>query len=255
MDPFFSAFPGMPLAEAPEGNRSWPDSEPLAFTAPFDLQEGEPVASPFFFSNEQAPAAPASVVPPVLPFQLPFLAYNYPQSGQPDLMAVDESTALSPRSSGSPRDQADVMVQDEAPVSAPSLQPHVITAIKLEWVEDEHEDEELRGSVGFICPLSSCQRLYRRKGDLKVHVKKKHSDCADLPDLISRPRSSRLGKPYPCPVLGCPCGFLRARGLQRHCRKKHPALALSSSIIDDEEEGSSSTAAKPLKYDSDSYSD
>jgi hypothetical protein len=85
--------------------------------------------------------------------------------------------------------------------------------------------KRVKGYGLYRCPLSTCQRTYRRKGDLKVHCKKKHPDRLDLPDLISKPRSTRQGKAFLCPEPGCPCGFMRQRGLLRHYRKKHPEKA------------------------------
>jgi hypothetical protein len=79
-----------------------------------------------------------------------------------------------------------------------------------------------KGAGMFTCPASGCDRSYRRKGDLKVHCKKKHNEDATLPNKISKPRSSRDGKAFPCPEPSCPCGFMRQRGLIRHYRKKHP---------------------------------
>jgi uncharacterized C2H2 Zn-finger protein len=73
----------------------------------------------------------------------------------------------------------------------------------------------------FRCPVPECEHAYRRKGDLKTHVLQRHKDRPDLPLLIAKPRSSKVGKPYPCTVLGCPSGFTRKSGLARHLRQKH----------------------------------
>jgi uncharacterized C2H2 Zn-finger protein len=73
----------------------------------------------------------------------------------------------------------------------------------------------------FRCPVADCDHAYRRKGDLKTHVLQRHKDRPDLPLLIAKPRSSKIGKPYPCTVAGCPSGFTRRSGLARHLRQKH----------------------------------
>ncbi len=69
-----------------------------------------------------------------------------------------------------------------------------------------------------VCPLTECQRRYRRKGDLKVHVKNHH---AALLSLVSRPKSTRVDKPVGCPFPSCPSGFTRKNALYRHLRNKH----------------------------------
>jgi len=109
-----------------------------------------------------------------------------------------------------------------------------------------------KGHGLYRCPLASCQRTYRRKGDLKVHCKKKHPDHLELPDLISKPRSTRSGKAFLCPEPGCPCGFMRQRGLIRHYRKKHPEKAvdpLSFMYFDDAGvmSGDSEDASRPTR--------
>jgi uncharacterized C2H2 Zn-finger protein len=77
----------------------------------------------------------------------------------------------------------------------------------------------------FRCPVPECDHAYRRKGDLKTHVLQRHKDRPDLPLLIAKPRSSKIGKPYPCTVAGCPSGFTRRSGLARHLRQKHESEA------------------------------
>ena len=71
----------------------------------------------------------------------------------------------------------------------------------------------------FWCPALECGRKYKRKGDLKSHVKAKHSEMA--PEQISRNRSFREGKPFQCPYTNCESGFLMIRGLKRHLKQKH----------------------------------
>jgi hypothetical protein len=71
------------------------------------------------------------------------------------------------------------------------------------------------------CPVEFCDRAYRQKGDLKVHVKTKHPEDPALESQISPPRSRKVGKPFPCPWEDCPCGFKWERDLKRHIRKKH----------------------------------
>jgi len=79
----------------------------------------------------------------------------------------------------------------------------------------------------FSCPVVGCGKKYRFKGDLKVHLKKKHpEEAVTLGSSVSRARSSKDGKPYPCPVGNCPCGYVAMRDLHRHLRTKHPQLRL-----------------------------
>lgn len=45
-----------------------------------------------------------------------------------------------------------------------------------------------------------------------------------LPSLISKPRSSKEDKEFPCEEPECRCGFKKRRGLMRHYRQKHAHL-------------------------------
>lgn len=87
----------------------------------------------------------------------------------------------------------------------------------------------------------------RFKGDLKYHVKRKHPERMDLPSTISKPRSAKEGKAYPCPVASCSCGFKWARDLRRHIKTKHPEN-------DEESESSSSLEKSPPSPSSSSSS-
>lgn len=57
--------------------------------------------------------------------------------------------------------------------------------------------------------------------DLKIHVRRKHAAYEHVMRLVIKPRSSKEGKPCPCPFPGCKCGYYRPRDLNRHLRKKH----------------------------------
>jgi hypothetical protein len=71
------------------------------------------------------------------------------------------------------------------------------------------------------CPVENCTKSYRRKGDLKFHVIRKHPNYTALPGLISKPKSDKSGKSYPCPIPWCKCGYKWPRDLQRHIESKH----------------------------------
>jgi len=75
----------------------------------------------------------------------------------------------------------------------------------------------------YLCPVEDCGHRYRRKGDLKTHVLKRHHD-RDLAAIISKPRSTKEGKTFPCPVDNCKSGYSRNRELLRHFRLKHMHL-------------------------------
>lgn len=74
----------------------------------------------------------------------------------------------------------------------------------------------------FKCPISGCSCSYKRKGDLKVHVKAKHPERPEVANKIAAPKSSKEGKQFPCPYYGCPCGYLWKKDLLRHLKNaKH----------------------------------
>jgi len=252
----------------------WPSYEPHD---PHSHGLIEKMHMPFFDEMDVGYQQPqAFAVLPAAP--VPAFSSHFFEQYRNDDMMLDEATATSPRSpEGTPREHVEVKLEPR----------HSASLVKMEWREidqmQEDESNSARRVQCFVCPVPSCQRPYRRKGDLKVHVKKKHPDHIDLPDLISRPRSTKANKPFPCPIDGCPCGFLRYRGLQRHFRKKHPAHAGAPTptgssghpsanqfapntgffyndanepdIVSDDEEDDLSHSRTPLKLDSDSYSD
>jgi hypothetical protein len=80
---------------------------------------------------------------------------------------------------------------------------------------------EALDKVSFVCPVSHCDKIYKRKGDLKFHVIHKHPEHVHLPGQIAPPKSQKAGKDFPCPVVWCKCGFLWERDLRRHVRVKH----------------------------------
>jgi len=45
----------------------------------------------------------------------------------------------------------------------------------------------------FSCPISTCRLMYRRRGDLKVHVQLKHSDVPELAQRICKASSAANG--------------------------------------------------------------
>jgi len=110
---------------------------------------------------------------------------------------------------------------------------------------DSSESPRLDGSEFFCCPVSSCDHVYRRKGDLKTHVLQRHKDRPDLPLLIAKPRSTKLGKPYPCTIPGCPSGFTRKSGLARHLRQKHEDDPDSIAWLEANADVASSDSASP----------
>lgn len=67
-----------------------------------------------------------------------------------------------------------------------------------------------------VCPLS-----YIRKGDLKVHLLSKHKSRFAEYTAIFKPKSSKEGKRFPCPVEGCPCGYANRRDRKKHILEKH----------------------------------
>jgi hypothetical protein len=73
--------------------------------------------------------------------------------------------------------------------------------------------------MSYQCPVVGCLHSYKRRSDLKVHVLKKHFDFPA--NLISPPRSRKVGKKYPCPYETCPCGYSRKTDLKLHLQQKH----------------------------------
>ena len=76
----------------------------------------------------------------------------------------------------------------------------------------------------YICPITDCGRRYKYRGDLASHFRKKHHknpSYASLAGKIFTPRSSKIGKPFPCPFESCPSGFAWERDCQRHVKLKH----------------------------------
>jgi hypothetical protein len=100
--------------------------------------------------------------------------------------------------------------------------------------------------MGTSCDSSILTFFGRYKGDLKVHAARKHKQLANLPEQISRPRSSRESKPFGCPISSCNCGYERHRDLLRHIRTKHMEICndyRARARVDSAGEESSSTHA------------
>jgi len=74
-----------------------------------------------------------------------------------------------------------------------------------------------------VCPVTTCGRRYKRKGDLKTHCLQKHPELSSLARFVSPPKSRKEGKTYPCPIESCQCGYKWKRDLQRHILLKHGA--------------------------------
>lgn len=91
-------------------------------------------------------------------------------------------------------------------------------------------------SAQFPCQLPN---RFRRKGDLKAHVQFKHDDFV-LAEQISRSRSTKAGKQFPCPFPGCCSGYARRGDLARHLRKKHATDGGRQSSNSDDNEKSES---------------
>jgi len=76
------------------------------------------------------------------------------------------------------------------------------------------------------CPLSECNCVYTRKGDLKFHFKQKHQDNMELLysayPMLKRNRSTKSNKTYVCPLPSCPCGYGRLCDLKNHFVLRHP---------------------------------
>lgn len=143
----------------------------------------------------------------------PFLNWNY--GGESTLYDVnqefyeDEETAHSPTSD-----------YEESPQLFGKCNDFQQTVENMEGNERADELESLK------CPVKGCSRKYKYKGDLKWHIKHKHPSHITLADLISKPRSSKLNKEFPCPSEDCVCGYQRRREWLRHLRQKHLDLYL-----------------------------
>jgi hypothetical protein len=68
------------------------------------------------------------------------------------------------------------------------------------------------------CPIAGCRHVYRRLQELRVHTAKKHPDVL-IPS--PNPRSTKVGKAFPCPVATCPSGFMTKADFRHHWREKH----------------------------------
>jgi hypothetical protein len=93
----------------------------------------------------------------------------------------------------------------------------------------------------FLCPVQGCGLRYRykpprfsllpfspflrRKGDLKVHCKRKHDADEDALASIGPNQVTKKGKQWPCSFYDCPHGYELKRDLVRHMRMKHARLA------------------------------
>jgi len=71
------------------------------------------------------------------------------------------------------------------------------------------------------CPVETCPRAYRRRGDLKIHCDRVHADVPGLAQAIARNKSTKEGKPFHCPFRSCVCGFMRKGDLVRHLKNRH----------------------------------
>jgi hypothetical protein len=147
-----------------------------------------------------------------------------------------------------PADDTDIFVEYEqpSPVSwtyraCPSPIPVIITPL-LPWIPSDESlkqsiltstsDEESRSinkkkqhrkhkQTGgrSTCPVDGCFKVYAFKSDMKKHVTEAHP--FELANLISEPRSTKIGKPFPCPFIECQCGYLRVKDMRRHVVTKH----------------------------------
>ncbi len=97
-----------------------------------------------------------------------------------------------------------------------------VSGSRLPVVGDAYEElgrENLDFRSGYKCPVCGCRKIYYRKGDLKVHVRAKHSDIFDrVAHLLSPPKSSSEGKLFCCPYSGCLCGYKHEKDLVRHLK-------------------------------------
>lgn len=92
----------------------------------------------------------------------------------------------------------------------------------------------------FTCPIDQCGKeywsefiqldihflsindlMFSRKGDLKYHIERSHPGHEEMAAGISKPKSTKEGKDFPCPESHCKCGFIHYRDLRRHLKHKH----------------------------------
>jgi hypothetical protein len=129
----------------------------------------------------------------------------------------------------------------EAPAAAATRVSAFAANASLSGSEEPNEE----GGQYFSCPVADCRKRYKFKGDLKFHAFHKHPEISNLPEIISRPKSSKTDKPYPCPMRACNCGYFWKRDLRRHVQSKHPEVRYSAELYDTE--GSLSNSV--LKFD------
>jgi len=154
-----------------------------------------------------------------------------------------------------------VFLKPEPNQFASSLPPLVVPALQPEEVEAmraHSSSPTLQESTGdcdsqaegdddvprYHCMFPNCPKSYRYKADLKFHVRKLHKD-EHLACEVSPPRSTKAGKPHPCPVVSCPSGFVREKDLKRHLRSKHGVYARKRRrelATDSDEEGDDAMA-------------
>ncbi len=84
------------------------------------------------------------------------------------------------------------------------------------WDESYHS--------AFLCPVYNCYHSYRRKGDLKKHMREKHEDRVDLAVAVSRDKVTKEGKPFACPFPGCRSGYSRLDRLTLHVDRVHRGM-------------------------------
>lgn len=79
----------------------------------------------------------------------------------------------------------------------------------------------------FYCPVTHCRRVYRRKGDMVIHIRQKHTPKEQnaVRHLLPGPKSQRASKNFCCPIPSCPCGYVHERDLFRHWKAKHGDMA------------------------------
>jgi len=156
-----------------------------------------PVAPPAASSPQQA-ASPVSLP---LPYPLPVLPAAHAAPLAPPIMALDVKFK--------PLVGVDAAYEPASPDSSGSLE------------EKDGVNGKKTDSAPFGCPVPGCGLRYRRKGDLKVHTYVKHRDQPELPALISKPKSNKVGKKWCCPLPDCPSGYTRKSDLLKHISSKH----------------------------------